>query len=318
VETLILEIGTRGLHRYQQIDREVTTIGRALDNDIILSDPTVAPHHLKIIRYGDNSIELVNLTGVNPTRIHNQRLQSLVTEKLPLRLTLGRVQAQLLSSDHAVAETRSLAVHGHGNRLFGNVYWTLFLVLACLCLGGLEYYLNSYNIVKLSDLLKYVLRETVLTIGAFVLALSILERLLVNRWEIRQLITSICLLYLLFKFISMISGELNYLFSASWPSIWLYFGWLLTIIPCAIALYLIHISHMTYKRSVLLAILISSPIAVPSLLQNQHLRIMLDDFSSTAIYQNSLSPLNWHLKDSVSVDGFIEQAKALGPGEFAD
>jgi hypothetical protein len=116
----------------------------------------------------------------------------------------------------------------------------------------------------------------------------------------------------------MISGELNYLFSASWPSTWLYFGWLLTIIPCAIALYLIHISHMTYKRSVLLAILISSPIAVPSLLQNQHLRIMLDDFSSTAIYQNSLSPLNWHLKDSVSVDGFIEQAKALGPGEFAD
>ena len=45
--------------------------------------------------------------------------------------------------------------------------------------------LNSYNSFKLSALLKYVLRETMLTIGAFVLALSILERLLVNRWEIR-------------------------------------------------------------------------------------------------------------------------------------
>jgi len=35
MEALILEISTRGLHRYQQIDREVTTIGRALDNDML-------------------------------------------------------------------------------------------------------------------------------------------------------------------------------------------------------------------------------------------------------------------------------------------
>ncbi len=59
MEALILEISTRGLHRYEQIDAEVTTIGRALDNDIILSDPTVAPHHLKIIRDSKNSLELV-------------------------------------------------------------------------------------------------------------------------------------------------------------------------------------------------------------------------------------------------------------------
>ena len=59
MEALMLEISTRGLHRYQQIDGEVTTIGRALDNDIILSDPTVAPHHLKVIRHSDASIELV-------------------------------------------------------------------------------------------------------------------------------------------------------------------------------------------------------------------------------------------------------------------
>ena len=318
MEALILEISTRGLHRYHQIDREVTTIGRALDNDIILSDPTVAPHHLKVIRYGDNSIELVNLTEVNPTRVNNQRLQSLVTEKLPLELTMGRVHAQILPRSHSVAKTRSLAGHGHGNRLFRNVYWTLLLVLICLFAGGLEYFLGSYNTVKWSDLFKYVLRETVLTIGAFVLALSVLERLLVNRWEIRQLTTSICLLYLLYKFLSLMSGELNYLFSASWPSTWLYFGWYLTLIPCAIALYLMHVSHLSQRRSFLLAVLIASPIAVPSILQSPHLRNMLDDFSTSAQYQNSLSPLDWHFKSSVTIDSFVEQARALDPGEFAD
>jgi hypothetical protein len=318
MEALILEISTRGLHRYQQIDSEVTTLGRALDNDIILSDPTVAPHHLKIIRHGDSSIELVNLTEINPTRVNNQRLQSMVAERLPLKLEMGRVQAQLIPRDYAVADTRPLAGNSHGKNLFGHAYWTALLVLACLFVGGTEFFLNSYNTVKWSDLFKYVLRETVLTIGVFVLALSVLERLLVNRWEIRQLITTVCLVYLLFNFVSMSGHGLNYLFSASWPTTWLHFGWYLTFIPCAIALYLIHISHLKQNRAILLAILIASPIAVPSILQSQHLRTLLDDFSPAAKYQNSLSAFNWHLKDSVSIESFVEQAQELAPGEFAD
>jgi len=318
VEPLILEISTRGLHRYQQIDREVTTLGRALDNDIILSDPTVAPHHLKIIRHADSTIELVNLSEINPTRFNNQRLQSMVAERLPLKLEMGRVHAQLLTRDYVVADTRLLAGNGHGKNLFGHAYWTVLLVLACLFLGGMEFFLNSYNTVKWSDLLKYVLRETVLTIGVFVLVLSILERLLVNRWEIRQLITTVCLVYLLFNFVSLSGDGLNYLFSASWPTTWLHFGWYLTFIPCAIALYLIHISHLKHSRAVLLAILIASPIAIPSILQSQQLRTLLDDFSPAAKYQNSLSALNWHFKDSVTIDSFVEQAQALKPGEFAD
>jgi len=48
------------------------------------------------------------------------------------------------------------------------------------------------------------------------------------------------------------------------------------------------------------------------------LRAMVDDFSATAKYQNSLSQLNWHLKKSVTIDNFIKQAKELHPGEFAD
>jgi hypothetical protein len=318
MEALMLEISTRGLHRYQQIDGEVTTIGRALDNDIILSDPTVAPHHLKIIRHGDSSIELVNLTEINPTRVNNQRLQSMVAEKLPLKLEMGRVQAQLIPRDHAVAATRPLAGSGRRNHLFGHNYWTVLLVIVCLFFGGMEYYMNAYNTIKWSDLFKYVLRETVLTIGVFVLALSILERLLVNRWEIRQLITTVCLVYLLFDIVSASGHGLNYLFSASWPTTWLHFGWYLTFIPCAIALYLVHISHLKRSRAFLLAILIASPIAVPSILQSQHLRTLIDDFSPAAKYQNSLSAFNWHLKDSVAIDSFVEQAQELRPGKFAD
>jgi len=315
---LILEISTRGLHRYQSIEREVTTIGRALDNNIILSDPTVAPHHLKIIRYGDNSAEIVNLTDVNPTRINGQKQASLVAEEFPVSLEIGRVHAQLSPQDIAVAATRPLAGSGSRGHLFGHASWAVILVLACLIVGGLEFYLNAYNSFKWSDLLKYVLRETVLTIGAFVLALSILERLLVNRWEIRQLVTSISLIYLLYYFLANFADTLDYLFSASWPTTQFRFGWNLTLIPCAIALYLIYISHLKKNRSIILAILISSPIAVPAILQSPELKVLLDDFSSAARYQNSLSSMNLHLKNKVSIETFIEQAQNLDPGAYAD
>lgn len=315
---LILEIMTRSLHRYLPIENEVTTIGRALDNDIILSDPTVAPHHLKIIRYGDSSVEIVNLTDVNPTRINRYRQTSLVTEQFPVNLEIGRVHAQLLPHDYNVATTRPLAGGDRPGHLFGHISWAVVLVLACLVIGGLEFYLNSYNSIKWSDLFKYVLRETVLTIGAFVLALSILERLLVNRWEIKQLVTSISLMYLFYFFSAGCADLLNYLFTASWPATLFRFGWYLAIVPCSIALYLIHISHLKKSRSIVLAVLIASPIALPSILQSPELKTLLDDFSPTARYQNSLSSKNWHLRESISIESFIGQAQNLEPGEYAD
>ena len=318
MDSVILEINARGLHRYEKIRPGVTRIGRALDNDIILSDPTVAPHHLKIVYHADQSIEVINLAAVNPTRVNDRPFETLSFQGLPLQIEVGRVQAQLLARDHSVAATRPLAGNGNSRHLFGHAHWALLLVLACLLVGGMEFFLNSYNSFKWSDLLKFLLRETILTIGAFVLALSILERLLVNRWEIRQLLTSVCLVYLLSTVVATLADGLDYLLSASWPGSWLYFGWYLAIVPGAIALYLIHISHLTRERSLVLALLIASPIAVPSILQSAQMRALFDNFSPAASYHHKLSYLNWHLRDSVDIDSFIQQAQKLQPGTAAD
>ena len=242
----------------------------------------------------------------------------MVTASLPLNLQIGRVHAQLLPRDYEVAATRPLAGGDRPGHLFGHAYWAVLLVFACLVFGGLEFYLNTYNVFKWSELSKHVLRETVLTIGLFVLALSVLERLLVNRWEIKQLITAISLMYLLYYGANLLFEQLDYLFSASWPTTWFRFGWYLTFIPCAIALYMIHISHIRHNRSILLAILIASPIAVPGILQSPELKALLDDFSASARYQNNLSSINLHLAPTHSIESFIESAGQLEPGEFAD
>ena len=315
---LILEIATRGLHRYVEIGKATTTVGRALDNDVILSDPTVAPHHLRIVQHPDDSVELINLADVNQTRIDSRPIDTERIDRLPIAIEAGRVQLRLLARDYPVAATRSLAGKGKRSHLFGRAYWSLLLVLLCLLVGGLEFYAGAYNSFKWGELFKYLLRETVLTVGGFVLALAIFERLLVHRWEIRQLLTSVCLVYLLYAAAMLGADGLDYLLTASWPSTWMYYGWYLAVIPAAIALYLINISHLQRERAIVLAWLIASPIALPSILQSPHTQELLDNYSHAASYHSKLSYLNWHLRDSVSIDEFIEQAKRLPEGKPAD
>jgi hypothetical protein len=67
------------------------------------------------------------------------------------------------------------------------------------------------------------------------------------------MVTSISLVYLLYYFLAYLFEALDYLFSASWPSTQFRFGWYLTLLPCAIALYLIHISHLKKSKSFVLA-----------------------------------------------------------------
>ncbi len=318
METLILEVATRGLYRYFPIEREVTTIGRALDNDIILSDPTVAPHHLRLTRAADGGLDIDNLTAVNPARIARQKIDSVRVDKLPLELELGRVRARLLPRDHAVAPTRPIAGDERASHLFGHASWAVALVVTCLLAGALEFYFNAYNSFKWTDPIKFMLRETVFTLGALILALAVLERLLVNRWEIKQLVISACLVYLLFQGLGLLADGLGYLLSSNWPVLLFDLGWYLLLVPFAITLYLVHISHLRPRRSVLLALLIAGPLAVPSLLRNPELLALLDDFSNAARYHNSLSALNWHLAPTLPVEAFAAQAQRLPPGRFAD
>ena len=78
------------------------------------------------------------------------------------------------------------------------------------------------------------------------------------------MVTSVCLVYLAYVLLIQLTDGMVYLFSASWPATLFQFGWNLLLIPGAVALYLIHISHLKTSRSIALAILIASPIAIPT------------------------------------------------------
>jgi len=317
MEDLILEIKTRGLHRYHVINKDFIRIGRAFDNDIILSEPTVAAHHLQIRRDGDE-ISLENLASVNPTQFDTEFRVNISDTALPVEFKLGRISARLLRRDQSVSETRSLTGNGRSFHLFDNAIWAFLLPIVCLIVSGLSYYLDSHSQLKWGSLFAFVLRDTALSLAAYTVALAIIERLLVNRWEARLVTICVCLTYLVFVVATILVEQLMYLFSSPWPSTLFTLGWVLVFIPATISLYLIHISHLRTGRGVLLALFISSPFALPTIMDSPVLGYLTQDFSASAKYHKTLNPINWHLSETVSVTIFIEQAQALEAGEFVD
>ena len=317
MEALILEVKTRGLHRYFELDRAVTRIGRALDNDIILSDPTVAPYHLTISRTESASIIIENLAEVNPTVINNRQQARLETTTLPVNLQLGRIKATVLSRNQNVANARPLA-GSRGQNLLQHPVWVVLLPLICLLIGGLNYFLSNFSSLRWDALFSYMLRETALSIGLFILVLTIIERLLVNRWELRLVTISVCLAFIVYTISSLLAYQISYLLSSQWPTILYSLGWQLFVIPAAISLYLIKISHVRNIYSISLAVIISSPYSIPAIMNNPVAETLSADFSKSARYHSSLSALNWHLSKTATIDEFIAEAESLDSGRFVD
>jgi hypothetical protein len=317
METLMLEVETRGLHRYFELNRTVTRIGRALDNDIILSDPTVAPYHLKITITESAGITIENLAEVNPTRINGRQQAKLETTTLPVDLQLGRIKAALLSRNQGVASARPLAGN-RGHFLLRHPLWLVLLPLICLMIGGLQFFLGNFTSLKWGALFSFILRETALSIGLFILALTVVERLLVNRWEVKLITISVCLAFIVYNVSSLLTYQVSYLLSSAWPTTLFELGWQLFVIPAAISLYLIKFSHVKNIYSIGLAIIITSPYSIPAVVNSPVAETLSADFDKSARYHSSLSALNWHLSKTSTIDEFIKEAESLDSGRFVD
>ena len=61
MEKLILETTQRGVKTYHKLENFPVILGRGFDSDVIISDITVSPSHVKI-DIGENGFEIQNLS----------------------------------------------------------------------------------------------------------------------------------------------------------------------------------------------------------------------------------------------------------------
>ena len=121
-------------------------IGRALDNDVVLTDPHVAPHHCRLDRPADGPLRLETGETVNGVLVGTRRIGAgMAAELLPERdgeieLVAGRTRLRLRLAEAPLAPELPLATQT-ARRL--RVVPTL--VLAALLVGGVAFatYLDS-------------------------------------------------------------------------------------------------------------------------------------------------------------------------------
>jgi hypothetical protein len=318
MDALVLEIHTPGLHRYEVIDKPRIRIGRAFDNDIILSEPTVAPYHLDIIRDDDGHIELHNLADVNPARFNGHTKKSITLSKLPIDIKLGRIEARILLPNHSVADTKTLPGNGQLQHLFSHAFWSVLLISVCLIVSAIDFHIHSFTNYKWDTLAKLVARETALYLVGLIFFLAILERLIFNRSEVKPLVVVISLSYLMFQLISPLVAELNYIFTSHLPELLFDITWNAILMPLIVSLYLIHIYHQKRTNSAWLAMLLCSPLIILSAIEVTQVLGYLDSFSDSANYHRDLSALNWQNDVTISIVSFIEHAQLLSPGVVSD
>ena len=112
------------------IEREEARIGRAFDNDVVVDDPHVAPHHLRIYRGDDGELvaeDIGTLNGLFPEHAA-QRVKSLSLAKEP-GFRIGRTTLRVRDARHPVAPEKLLTPPRAHARWAGMLGLALMLML---------------------------------------------------------------------------------------------------------------------------------------------------------------------------------------------
>lgn len=307
MDRIIVATHVRGADHYTKVDQFPATIGRALDNDIILSDLSVSPHHLKIDKTENGDIEVTNISDENGTTLNKEEMAegqgNLIS--CPSTLWLGHSKIRLLSPDMPVEPTKLWACSGIFCLLTKKL-WAFTLTFILLGLFTLDHYLGT----PVEKPLSYFINESftsVLYLIGFFLIIAGISRLATHRWDLVPALSIATLFFLVPKLFSYSSELINYYFSSttfSDVSLYLLDFFLL---PVLLVLFMTRIAHSPLWPSIGVSLLVSSPfIAIKAKeLADDFTR---PDFSQLPSYNKTLSSLDIRQEKSISTIDFLEQA----------
>lgn len=284
------------------------TLGRALDNDLLLADPHVAPRHARIAP-GEAGLEIEVLESDNGVQCDARRLRR--GERLPLRaegepveLVLGRTRLRLRLPGHTVAPERVIERELPGTRRYGpTLVAALVLVLMLSFNTWLESdpdtFGRSWGAMLLTSLV-----GTAVWCGLWSLLSKMFTRSLRFGWHLK-----------VFVFASVawiVAGLVPELlaFALSWP--WIAdFGWVLTYAIGAAALYY-HLLAVEPARPRLLR-----SVAVLALVVGVSLSLWFNqqrsDRLGAELYMSHLFPPALRLARPVGIEPYVDGLAELQP-----
>lgn len=310
----VLEIMTHSLNHYHRLRDFPVRIGRALDNDIILSDATVSAYHMEIDLDGEGQLVLRNLSTENGSKVNRQPLHTdepfvLSLGKQPIRLSLGSRRARLLRPDMAVGQTSVRNCSGL-YVFFCQPVWSLILMVLTMLAFVFENYLDTMYSKDISyyvsDLFPYLLIMIALT-----LLVAGISRLSIQRWEVGAALSLVALVMLGPHILGEIGHAMNYLVTATWPMQLLVLFSNFLLLPLLFYLYIRLVHRSDALPALGIALLFSAPVMLFQASDLADQVVLANEFSGDAEFSRELSSFDTRLSPTLSVDDFIVEAAEL-------
>lgn len=281
-------------------------IGRALDNDVLLADPHVAPHHLSIGPAAEGFelqvLDTGNGVDHGPKRLRRGEVDSLHADGEAPEFVVGRTRLRLRLPGHTVAPERPLGAEVSRARRFGPTALIGLALLAALSFGT---WLDSDpdNFVRaLGAMLLTALVGTAVWCGAWALLSKTFTRQGHFGWHLKVFLTA----SLAWLVVGVVPELLA--FALSWP--WVSdFGFVALYTIGAAALYF-HLLAVEPARPRLLR-----AVAVVALVSGVGLALWFNhqrsDRLGAELYMSHLFPPALRLARPVPADRFVDDLETL-------
>lgn len=142
-------------HRFMGVN---VSIGRAYDNDLIISDPHISEHHAILRDMGEDGWQIEDLNSKNGiyTNKHN-RISSYATVVSGDEITIGRTHLRIYDRRHQVPDALSMNPVEKVMTPLSRTGNALFFIAFVLLIFALDSYLDQY----VDNEFKHVLMDTV-------------------------------------------------------------------------------------------------------------------------------------------------------------
>ncbi len=302
---LILEVVARHSSQFFPLDKPVVRVGRALDNDIILTDPALSPYHLVIRRTPQGKFEMISVADENGVRIGRQRVDETVRlDKLPLEFDAGRTHFRIHDRAQPVAPTRLISCRNGGACIFGHWGWATALFILMTLVSAYDNYLSTHRLLSWDS---YWSDQLVITGTALAMSIGLLviNRMISHRWDYPAALSFISLLLIGAFLLDQLATFSNYLFTSEMPGFVINLGWLALILPAATAWFLIRLNQGNHVASWIVIVMLFTPFAYVQFKQVDAHYNLLDEFSKKTYYSNTLYPWDVRLERTIAIEEFV-------------
>ena len=305
MDQLIIEVMSRHGSHFHLVDRPVTRIGRALDNDIIVSDPTVSAYHCVVRQRADGIYELLPLAEENGVYRGRRKIEEpLELIGLPVELDAGHTRLKILDRATQVAPTRLISCRGNRGCLFGSWSWALVLLMLFVMLSGLENYLSTHQRLTWDS----YWADQVLIVGTalgMAMMLTVIARLVAHRWDLPAAISFVSLALSFIFIVDYGITFANYFFSSNLPAYVANLVILVVLLPLASAWFFVRVHHAHSILSWIFIVLFLTPATYLQAKDIAAYYNLFDVFSAKAFYNRSLYPWDVRLQTKVDIGEFI-------------